>query len=164
MSQPNVTVNVNNGYGPQGGYQQGGYQQGVYPPAVQLPANYSLLKLIFLGLITLGIYPLVIYSRAGEAVNTIASRWDGRRTMHYCLLFFIINPITCGIGMLVWAHRISNRIGNELRRRGHSTNFSASTFWLWNVLGAFILVGPLVYTYKFCAAMNELVSDYNMRG
>lgn len=154
MSQTNITVNVNGGGAPQGGY----------VPHAQLPANYSLLKLIFLGLITFGIYPLVIIARAGDAVNTIASRYDGRRTMSYWLLFFIVGPITCGIATLVWTHRISNRIGNELRRRGHNTNFSASTFWLWSILGSLIAIGPLVYLYKFCAAMNELVSDYNARG
>ena len=56
--------------------------------------------------------------------------------MHYCLLTFVLAPITCGIALFVWFHNLSNRIGKELTRRGIGYGFSASTFWLWYVLGS----------------------------
>lgn len=73
----------------------------VQSSAVQLPCNYSMLKLILLSPFTLGIYPLVKLSRISTDINTIASSHDGRRTMHFCLLFFLVSPITAGIANLV---------------------------------------------------------------
>ena len=133
-------------------------------PALQLKANYSLVKYIFLGLITFGIYPIVVMSSISERINLIASRYDNRKTMHYCLLCFLVAGITLGIGSLVWYHNLSDRIGNELKRRGISIEFGASTFWLWNVLGSLIVVGPFVYFAKLFGAMNALCEDYNVKG
>ena len=142
--------------------------ENVYNPATapvgKLKTNRGLLKLILLSLVTFGIYPLVLYSAISGDINTIASRYDGKKTMHYCLLAFVIAPITCGIGAIVWEHRISKRIGNELKRRGIGYSFGASTFWLWGVLGSLIGIGPLVYTHKLLKAMNKLSEHYNMYG
>ena len=84
--------------------------------------------------------------------------------MHFCLLFFLIGPITLGIADIVWFHRISNRIGNELKRRQIAYSFSASDYWLWNVLGAVIIVGPFIYLHKLFKAMNMLSENYNING
>ena len=154
---------------PQAAPQQPAYQapqQPVYQqaPVAPLKANYGLLKFILLSLITFGIYGLVIMSRVSTDINTIASRYDGKKTMHYCLLFFLINPITLGIAGIVWSHKISARIGNELIRRGLDYKFNAATYWLWNVLGVCIIVGPLVYTFKLFKSMNLLAADYNAKG
>lgn len=132
-------------------------------PVMQLPISRGLLKIILLGFITLGIYPLVVYSKISREINIIASRHDGLSTMHY-ILVLLLSPFTFGIVPLVWFHRICNRIGNELRRRGIPYEFDASTFWLWNVLGYLILVGPLVFVHKFMKAMNILNADYNEKG
>lgn len=133
-------------------------------PAVQLKTNKGLLKYILLSIITFGIYPLVVMSSVSDSVNIAASRYDGKKTMHYCLLYFIVAPITLGIGALVWYHNISNRIGDELRRRGIAYNFGAADFWLWNILGSFILIGPLVYTHKLFRATNLMCANYNING
>lgn len=37
-------------------------------------------------------------------------------------------------------------------------------FWLWNVLGALIIVGPFVYMHKLSTAMNKLAENYNVNG
>jgi len=133
-------------------------------PVGQLKANRGLLKFILLSIVTLGIYSIVFYSGISNDINVIASRYDGKKTMHFALLLFIIGPITLGIGYIVWFHKISNRIGVELTRRGVGYSFSAGTYWLWNVLGACIVIGPLVYLYKMCAATNQLAEHYNMNG
>ncbi len=134
------------------------------PPVRQLKTNRGLLKTILLGLITLGIYPLVLYSGISSDINLIASRYDGKKTMHYCLLVFVVTPLTLGIGSIVWCHRISARIGKELSRRGISYSFGAGSFWGWNVLGSMIGVGPFIYLHKLCKAMNLLSADYNQKG
>lgn len=134
-------------------------------PALQLQTNRGLLKYILLNIITFGIYGLVFYSKMSTDINVIASRHDGKKTMHYCLLVFVVAPITLGIGGIVWIHRFSKRIGNELARRGIPYSFGAGTFWGWGVLGAFLCgVGPLVYMHKLCKAMNHLCAHYNMNG
>lgn len=133
-------------------------------PVGQLKTNRGLIKLILLSLITLGIYSIVYYSSISNDINIIASRYDGKKTMHFCLLFFIVSPITLGIGAIVWYHKISARIGSELARRGIGYSFGAGSFWLWNVLGSFILVGPFIYIHKLSKAMNLLAENYNVRG
>ena len=134
-------------------------------PVMQLPTRRGLLKTILLSIITFGIYPLVMFSKISSEINMIASRYDGKKTMHFCLLVFIVAPITAGIAGIVWYHRISNRIGNELARRGIAYHFSAGTFWGWNVLGSLLFgVGPFVYLHKLCKAMNLLCADYNVKG
>ena len=133
-------------------------------PVGQLKTNTGLLKYILLALITFGIYPLVVMSAVSNDINIVASRYDGKKTMHFCLLTFIVAPITCGIAGIVWYHKISNRIGAELKRRGIAYSFSAADFWLWNVLGAFIAVGPLVYLHKLFKATNLMCADYNVNG
>ena len=115
-------------------------------------------------MITFGIYGIVVMSSVSNDINIIASRYDGKKTMHYCLLCFLVGPITCGIAVLVWFHKISARIGSELERRNIDYSISASTFWGWYVLGSFIIVGPFVYMYKLFNAMNMLAEDYNIRG
>lgn len=133
-------------------------------PWVQLKTDRSLLKMVLLSLVTLGIYGIVVMSSVSNDINTIASRYDNKRTMHYCLLSFVVMPLTLGIGGWVWYHKISARIGTELQRRGIDFKFGASTFWLWGVLGSFIIVGPFMYSYKLLTAMNLLSEDYNCKG
>ncbi len=133
-------------------------------PVGQLKTNRGLLKLILLSIITFGIYPIVYYSSISTDVNVICSRYDGKKTMHYCLLYFLIAPITLGIAYIVWIHKISNRIGKELKRRGISYSFGAGSYWGWCVLGSFIVVGPFIYLHKLSKAMNLLCADYNVKG
>lgn len=133
-------------------------------PVQQLKTNRGLLKYILLGIITLGIYPLVVMSCVSSDINVIASRYDGKKTMHYCLLYFIFSWLTFGIAPIVWYHKISARIGNELARRGISYSFGAGTFWGWNILGSLIGVGPFIYLHKLLKAMNLLSADYNVKG
>lgn len=126
--------------------------------------NRSLTKYILLGLITLGIYAIWVTARGGEDLNAVAGRWDNKRSMNYWLLVLLVTPITLGIAGFVWWHKTSNRIGNELQRRGYRREVSASDFWLWQVLGTLIIVGPFVFMYKWLHAMNTLCADYNARG
>ena len=84
--------------------------------------------------------------------------------MHYCLVFFLFSWLTFGILPIIWYHNTSSRISAELKRRGIRYSFGAGTFWLWGVLGAFIICGPFIYTHKLLTAMNLLAGDYNIRG
>ena len=109
-------------------------------------------------------YSIIFFSMLSDDVNFVARARDGKKTMHYCLLFFIVGPITCEIGTFVWFHNISHRIGEEARMRGIRTSFGATSFWLWNVLGALILVGPFIYMYQLCKTMNQIGESFNANG
>lgn len=135
-----------------------------YAPALKLKTNKGLFKTILLGFITFGIYPLVVMSSISNDINIVAAKYDGRKTMHYCLLFFIVSPITFGIANLVWYHRVSNRIGDEITRRGIDYDFSAADYWIWNILGSLIAIGPFIYTFKLFKAVNKLNANYNVFG
>lgn len=133
-------------------------------PILPLKTNRALWKFIVFGITTFGIYILVAMSSISTDINVIATRYDGKKTMHYCLLVFIFSWLTCGIAPLVWYHRISGRIGTELYRRRIPYHFGAADYWLWSILGSLILVGPFIYIHKLCKSMNLLSQNYNING
>lgn len=133
-------------------------------PVGKLKTNRGLLKFLFLSLITFGIYGIVVMSAVSTDINVIASRYDGKKTMHYCLILFLFSWLTLGIAPLVWSHRLCARIGAELGRRGIGYRIGAGTFWGWGFFGSLILVGPFVYVHKLLKAMNLLAAHYNING
>lgn len=137
---------------------------GPQPPLFNLKADRSLVKILLLSIVTLAIYGLVCFGNIADEVNTVCSKHDGKKSMNYWLLIFIVSPITCGIASLVWMHNICNRIGNELTRRGIDYSFGAKDFWLWCVLGMLILVGPIIFLSKFIKSVNLMNADYNQYG
>lgn len=140
-----------------------GYQASAAPVG-QLKTNRALWKFILFSILTLGIYSIVVMSSVSTDINIIAGRYDGKRTMHFCLLVFLVSWLTLGIGVFVWYHKISARIGCELTRRGINYSFGAGTFWGWGVLGGLIIVGPFIYSYKLFKSMNLLAGHYNVHG
>lgn len=130
----------------------------------KIKTKYGLVKYLILTLITCGLYSIYTHAKIGDQLNLIAGRYDGKRTMNFWLLMIVIVPLTAGIGWAVWMHKISNRLGDELRRRGIDTSFGAGSFWLWNIIGLFIFIGPFIYTYKLFKNMNLLIEDYNHIG
>ena len=133
-------------------------------PVLKLRTERGLLKMVLLGIVTFGIYPLVVESHISEELNIVVSPHDGHRTMHYCLVVFIFSWLTLGIVPIVWYHRTSARMGGELKYRQIDYSFDAADFWLWNVLGSLIVVGPFIYLYKRMKAMNLINADYNEKG
>ena len=132
-------------------------------PKLSLPTKRSLCKMIFLGLITGGIYPMVIYSRIITELNIAASRYDGKRTMTFFGMAMLA-PLTLSVYPFVWFHKLCSRIGDELQRRYIDYKFGPSQFWLWGILGSFILVGPFIFTHKLMKSMNLINQDYNQNG
>ena len=131
----------------------------------QLRTDRSLVKFVLLSLITFGIYGIVVMSHISTEINEIATKHDGKNTMHYCLVFFFLGWLTLGIYTLIWNHNLCNRIGNELTRRSLPYSFSAGTFWGWAILGILLFgIGPLVFIHKLMHAMNTLAADYNSVG
>lgn len=147
-------------YVPYGAPEQGYVRKS---PMLRLPTERGLTKMFFLGILTLGIYPIVIWSRIVTELNIAVSRYDGERTMSYFGMV-LLAPFTLMIYPLVWIHGFCRRMGTELKRRGIGYEFGASTFWLWNVLGSLIVVGPFVFIHKLMKAMNMINRDFNVNG
>ena len=186
---------------PQGGAPMGS-QSGAFAPGVvsqtagpimHLKTNRSLVKYILLSIITLGIYAIIFLYYVSEDLNTIAWRYDKKKTMNYVLILFLLGPITLGIASYVWWHKMSDRVGSELNRRRIDYNFGAGTYWMffgapsliyivvyiiWLVqsvaaltispivviLGLIYLVLACMYMHKLCEALNLLSENYNVNG
>ncbi|MCL2697637.1 MAG: DUF4234 domain-containing protein [Oscillospiraceae bacterium] len=133
-------------------------------PVAQLKTSRSVIKLILLSFITFGIYGLIFWASIADDLNVMASRYDGKRTMNFWLLIFIVSPITLGIGTLVWVHNLCNRIGSELNRRGVSYKFGVSDFWIFGILLSFTIICPFIYMHKLTTAMNMLSENFNVNG
>lgn len=127
-----------------------------------MKTNRGLVKYLLLSLVTCGIYSIYAMWVVGNDINVIARKYDGKKTMNYCLIFFIFSTLTFGIASFVWFHRVSARIGRELGRRGINYRFGAGSFWGWNLLGSIIGIGQFVYMHKLFKALNLLSKDYNI--
>ncbi len=139
-------------------------RQPVVAPKAKLRTERSLTKFILLGIVTLGIYDIVVMTHISQEINIVASKHDGKHTMNY-LLILLLCILTLGIVGFVWCHRISNRIGDELKRRRIDYHFSAEDYWLWGVLVSMILpFAAWYYNYKLFKAMNLLNASYNKIG
>lgn len=134
------------------------YNQGY---KVYLYDRFSLILYIILSMLTFGIYSLVITHRMIKNINIAATPYDHKETPSLVVLI-LLSFITFGIYSFVFFHKFSNRVGDEARRRGMYTTFSASDYWIWNILLSFIF-GSLVYYYKLFKTLNYISRDYNTR-
>lgn len=133
------------------------------PMRAQLRTDFSLGKYILLSFITFGIYGIIVMFRLVDNVNIVASPYDGKKTMNY-LVMLLLGIITFGIYPLVWNHQLSDRVGDEVRRRNIPSDFSSTTYWLWGILGGFIIVGPFIYMDRLFKSVNAMSESYNIYG
>ena len=112
-------------------------QQYAPPPRASLECNRNFIKFLLLSFVTCGIYAIITYYKITEDINTICRPYDNKTTTNYLVATLLLGPITCSIYPIIWMHNMCNRIGDNLKHRGIATNFSASTFWLWNTAEPF---------------------------
>lgn len=99
---------------------------------------------IGLSVITLGIYALYYYFVTHEEMKQHSGEGLGGA------IGLVLGLITGG---LVTAFVLPNEVGNLYARQGRPRPVTATT-GLWMVLGAFILIGPLVWLIKTNGALN----------
>ncbi len=119
----------------------------------------NIFKTIFLFIVTFGIYGIVVMTSVSKDINRLVTPYDNKKTMNFCLLFFLVGWLTLGIGYVVWYYRLTKRVANELTRRNIDYLFTKGDFWLWNVLGMMILIGPIIYLHKLFTAINLINDD-----
>ena len=131
-------------------------------PYYKLPTNRGLFKTLILSLLTFGIYGIYVWFRISGDLNTIAGKYDLKKTTNY-LVACILSVLTLSIYGFWWMHTTSARVGHELRRRGIKYSFGAKHFWLVCLLLSVIGIGPFIYFHRLLRAMNLLSADYNAR-
>ena len=125
-----------------------------------LKTNRGFWKTFFLSLITLGIYSLYLtHTMAKEAniVNPAGKRVPG------LLALILLSIITLGIYGLVWNYRVCEKFAAVVAGAGRKPRIDGGGWLLWSLLGALILVGPLVAYVKQLHIWNDANSIYNYR-
>ena len=128
------------------------------PP--KLMTNRSMWKLMLLNILTLGIYSIIFFIPFSFDLDKIAPNPDRSKTPNF-LLAYILALFTLSITLEVWLYHITSRIENALSERDIAYDFGTDTFWGWYFFGSFFLIGPFIYFYKLCKAMNMLCEHYN---
>ena len=123
--------------------------------------NRGAIKTVIFSILTLGIYDIVLFAKLGEELNLTSTKYDGKKTMSFYLLFFLVMPLTFGLGFFVWFHKFSHRAGRELKRRNIRYSFGASSFWIWVVILGITIVGPFIYLHKATKAINLINKHEN---
>ncbi len=126
----------------------------------KLPTNRNFWKFLILNILTLGIYSIWFLSPIPGELDKIDPKYDGSKTMSF-LAAYVIAFFTVGIVIDCWYYGITKRVEEAMTRRNIPSDFGTGTFWGWGILGSLIIVGPYVYIYKLCKAMNQLSESYN---
>ena len=128
------------------------------PP--KLGTNRSMWKLMILNVLTFGIYGVIFFIPFSFDIDKISPKDDHSKTFNY-FFAYILAFFTFSLVLAFWHHQMAGRLEDAISKRNIEYNFSKSDFWLWYILGSFILIGPFVYFHKLCKAMNLLCEDYN---
>ncbi len=126
----------------------------------KLQTNRNIWKLLILNFLTCGVYSIIFFIPFSFDLDKIAPKSDRSKTMNY-LLAYVLSLFTFSIVLAVWHYHIAERVEEALSKRNIAYEFGTSSFWAWYVFGSFIYIGPFVYLYKLCKAMNLLCADYN---
>jgi len=137
------------------------YEEKEYVPP-KLQTDRSMWRLMLLNIVTLGIYSVVFFIPFSFDLDKIAPKRDRSKTMNY-LFAYATALFTFAIILTYWHYQIAERVEEALTKRDIRYDFGTNDFWSWYFFGSFILVGPFIYFYKLCKAMNLLCADYNER-
>ena len=130
-----------------------------YKP-IKLKTNRQMWKQMLFSILTLGLYAIFFFIPFSFDIDKVSSRHDGEKTMNY-LWAHILAIFTFSIVVDIWHFHIASRVENALSVREINYDFGTKDFWLWFILGSFVLIGPFIYFHKLCTAMNLLCEDYN---
>ena len=126
----------------------------------ELQTNRSMWKVMILSILTLGIYSIIFFIPFSFDLDKIHPRADRSKSLNYVWAFFL-SILTAAIALDIWHYQTAERIEDALTKRKINYDFGTSDFWNNFIFGSLIIVGPFIYMYKLCKAMNLLCEDYN---
>ncbi len=126
-----------------------------------LRTDRKFIVILLLSVITFGIYGLYLYHKMAQEANIVDA--PGKRVGGLAALIFF-SIITFGIYSLYWNYRICEKFGSVVRTlTGQQPRITGGGWLLWSILGAFIIVGPLVAAVKQIHLWNDANFLYNSR-
>lgn len=126
-----------------------------------LKTKRGVIKWFFLTIITLGIYPFVFIHKMSAETNETC-RDDNEKTKGL-IVYILLGIITLGIYTIVWNYNVCERHRNFLHHNNETDIIKGSSWILWNILGAFIGVGPIIGLFLQIKQWNKVNAIYNKR-
>ena len=130
------------------------------PPV--LPTDRSVWKFLLFSILTLGLYSIMFFIPFSFDLDKIAPKRGQSGSLNY-LTAYILSLFTFAIILDIWHYQTAAHMEEALSRRQIPYAFGTGDFWGWYIFGSLIFIGPIVYLYKLCKAMNLLCADYNTR-
>lgn len=124
-----------------------------------LKTSRGVIKYFLLTIITLGIYPLVFIQKMASETNTTCEP-DEKKTAGV-VPFILLTIITLGIYAIVWNYKVCERHCDFLHNHNSREILSGGGWIMWDLLGIFIGIGPIIGLYKQIQQWNKVNEIYN---
>ena len=117
-------------------------------------------KFFLLSLVTLGIYDFFFIHQMAKEANTVD---ENGKKVGGLLAYIFLSIITLGIYALYWNYKVVEKFGASVRANGGTPRITGGSWLLWEILGSFIIVGPIVAFVKQVHLWNDANAAYNQR-
>ena len=124
----------------------------------------GLVKIVLLSMITFGIYGLVnVCGIVKDLNNCRQGHGETKKSMNPVAVVFL-SVVTIGIVPLVWGHRLTKRMSNELEYRDISYSLKVWHYWVFGILLCETVVCPIIFLHKLIKASNLINKHHNTYG
>ena len=121
-------------------------------------------KIVLLSIITFGIYGLIHVCGIVKDLNKCRQgHGETKKSMNPIGVVFL-SVITLGIVPIVWGHRLTKRMSNELEYRDISYSLKEWHYWVYEILLCETVVCPIIYLHKLIKASNLINKHHNTYG
>ena len=124
----------------------------------------SLVKIILLSIVTFGIYGLYHINGIVKDLNTVRSNRGIRKKLMGAIGILFLSLFTIGILPLIWGHKLTKNMGEELKYRGINYKFNLVHYWVFCILLADTIVCPIIYLHKLVKSSNLVNEHHNLYG
>lgn len=124
----------------------------------------GLVKIVLLSIVTFGIYGLVNVCGIVKDLNKCRQgHGETKKSMNPVAVVFL-SVVTIGIVPLVWGHRLTKRMSDELEYRDISYSLKVWHYWVFGILLCETVVCPIIYLHKLIKASNLINKHHNTYG
>ena len=119
----------------------------------------TFLRVAILTVLTLGIYLLYLIEIMAENTNIACSR-DGKRTWGFAPVV-LLGFVTFGIYPIIWHCQQIRRFQTCCKKNGVTCRATVKFYLLWTLLGAPIVVGPMIAWARYLKGYNQVCLIFN---